>query len=151
MESVAPSTTQDSYAPLSPLSHSYSGSGPLITAADKPERDEYSQGGHHSTKSKRRPFLLIVLGLVILAIVVLAVILPVYFTVIKPKQRNASVNSPTASNTPPPGKNPSKGDDEPAPSVTTGGDGSIITAEDGSTFTYNNKFGGFCKCLEILD
>ena len=29
--------------------------------------------------------------------------------------------------------------------IITGGDGSTIHAADGSTFTYNNKFGGFCK------
>ena len=29
----------------------------------------------------------------------------------------------------------------------TGGDGSTIKAEDGTTFTYNNKFGGSCEFL----
>lgn len=29
--------------------------------------------------------------------------------------------------------------------IVSGGDGSAITTEDGSTFVYSNKFGGFCK------
>jgi hypothetical protein len=31
--------------------------------------------------------------------------------------------------------------------VVSGGDGSEITTEDGSTFVYSNEFGGFCKFL----
>ena len=33
----------------------------------------------------------------------------------------------------------------PQVAVTTGGDGSQVTKEDGTTFTYKNAFGGFCE------
>lgn len=84
------------------------------------------------SKSHRIALLLIVLAALI--IVIVAVVVPIYFIVIKPKTSAGSrlVNtSPTmtASATPTP--------------VVTGGDGSIITMEDGTTFTYSNKFGGY--------
>jgi hypothetical protein len=34
--------------------------------------------------------------------------------------------------------------------ATTGGDGSTITTSDGSTFTYTNKFGGFCTSFPVF-
>jgi hypothetical protein len=95
---------------------------------------------------------LISIGIAILAAVILAVILPVYFTVIKPKQQNNHVNSSSGSSGPgtenPAGEGPIGGgkDDPASPTgATSGGDGSTVIAEDGSTFTYENKFGGFCE------
>ena len=80
----------------------------------------------------------------LIAAVVLAVILPVYFTVIRPKN-----NTSTGGGNP----NPDGGDDggndsgtptPPSNGLTTGGDGSTITMENGTEFTYRNPFGGFC-------
>ncbi len=99
-------------------------------------------------RAKRRTWLFVVLALLGLIIVVLAVILPIVFTVIKPKnhkstsaQPSSSPQNPTASAAP-----TSSGGGSPKSAVAiTGGDGSTITASDGSTFTYSNSFGGICE------
>jgi len=99
-------------------------------------------------KAKRRPLLLILVGLVALIVVVLGVMLPVYFVVIKP--RNATSSQPTASGTNSTGGTGGGGTSQPPPSSTdaiTGGDGSTVKANDGTTFTYNNKLGGICELI----
>ncbi|THH27838.1 hypothetical protein EUX98_g6353 [Antrodiella citrinella] len=87
------------------------------------------------------------LGLIALVIVVaVAVVLPVYFVVIKPKHNNtaASGASSNGGGTTTPGNSSTSGGKGSGQSVLiTGGDGSTITTEDGSTFTYQNSFGGF--------
>ena len=42
------------------------------------------------------------------------------------------------------GGDPSHPTSQPKSAVVTGGDGSTITKEDGTTFTYHNPFGGYC-------
>lgn len=84
-------------------------------------------------KSHRRALLLIVLAALI--IIIVAIVVPIYFTVIKPKTNPGSravSSSPTQT----------AGSATPSQTV-TGGDGSIITMEDGTTFTYKNQFGGY--------
>ncbi|KAI0751685.1 glycoside hydrolase superfamily [Daedaleopsis nitida] len=87
-----------------------------------------------STPRRRRP--LIWLGIIAAAIVVivLAVVLPVYFTVIKKN----SGSSPGGGRSGGSASNP-----ESPTGAITGGDGSLIMMTDGTTFTYNNPFGGF--------
>lgn len=86
-------------------------------------------------KSKRG---LIIAGSILAAVIVLiAIVVPVYFVVIKPKSSNnsaANPSNPTSTST-------SNGKPASA-AVVTGGDGSTITTEDGTTFTYSNAFGG---------
>jgi glucan 1,3-beta-glucosidase len=69
------------------------------------------------------------------------IIVPVYFTVIKPKntssQSNISSNGNNGNNTSPEAPPP----DQPN-GKTTGGDGSIVFTANGN-FTYKNPFGGF--------
>lgn len=85
-----------------------------------------------------RPIFWIIL-VVAFIIVAAAVVVPVYFFVIK-HHSNLSSSPGTSSGTgPAPGKNP-----------TTGGNGSVITTSDGTTFTYINNFGGFCEFSSIL-
>ncbi|KAF8628480.1 hypothetical protein AX15_003991 [Amanita polypyramis BW_CC] len=88
-------------------------------------------------KSRRRILILGVLAALILLIA--AVVIPVYFLIIKPKtngsqQRDSLGPSSTKSGQ---GALPTK------TAIVTGGDGSTITMEDGTTFTYVNKFGGY--------
>ena len=103
-----------------------------------------------SPKSKRRSVVLVALLLAALALVIVAVIVPVYFTVIKPKLNLSSKSNSSGGGS---GSNPKSGGpggSTPSPvssNSTTGGDGSTIHAADGTTFTYHNPFGGFCKCL----
>ena len=87
----------------------------------------------------RRPIFWFAMAAAIV-VVVLAVILPVYFTVIKPKNNTSTGGG---------GNNGGKGggnSGKPKPStgLTTGGDGSTVTTNNGTTFTYHNPFGGFC-------
>lgn len=73
--------------------------------------------------NRRRVFflgaLLVLLGLVFIAG---AVVVPIYFEVIQPQNRASSLSSSAA---------------------ISGGTGSMITTESGSTFQYTNDFGGF--------
>lgn len=90
-------------------------------------------------RSSRTKWILVGAGVFIVALIV--IIVPVYFTVIKPKntssQSNISSSNEGDNNTtpvaPPPDETHGK---------TTGGDGSIITTANGN-FTYKNPFGGF--------
>ncbi|TFK19430.1 glycoside hydrolase [Coprinopsis marcescibilis] len=123
------------------------------TALGGINKDEVSlaEGGQATDpapkKSAKRNLLLIaLLSLVALIVVVLAVVLPVYFKVIKPRQQSGSREGQIGGSTEDPGETPV----EPTPTepVTpvvpiTGGDGSTITTENGTTFTYVNNFGGF--------
>jgi hypothetical protein len=73
---------------------------------------------------------------------VLAVVLPVYFTVIKPKNHSALSKGSGSSG---PAGTPSTGNPKSPTGATSGGDGSTVILDDGTKFTYNNKFGGYCE------
>jgi len=98
-------------------------------------------------KAKRRPLLLALLALALLALLVIAIVVPVYFTVIKPKNGTASVSNPgsgTSSHSAPSATSTSK----PTPSgAIFGGDGSTVKATNGTTFVYENKLGGICEYI----
>ncbi|RPD62162.1 glycoside hydrolase [Lentinus tigrinus ALCF2SS1-7] len=86
---------------------------------------------------RRRLFIWLGVGAAAIVVVVLAVILPVYFTVIK---KSSSSSGSGASGG---GSGGSSTNPESPTGATSGGDGSVITLSDGSSFTYSNKFGGF--------
>jgi len=93
-----------------------------------------------SRRPSRTKWILVGVGVFIVVLVV--IIVPVYFTVIKPKntssQSNVSApNENNENNTTPEAPPPDKSN-----SVTTGGDGSIVSTANGN-FTYKNPFGGF--------
>ncbi|KAF9258346.1 glycoside hydrolase [Marasmius fiardii PR-910] len=96
---------------------------------------------------KRRPLILALIALAVLAIIVLAIVLPVYFVVIKPRQNNDNTASASTGSTSGDAGNGSVGGGQGNPQspngATSGGDGSKIITEDGETFIYNNKFGGY--------
>lgn len=73
-------------------------------------------------------------------IVIAAIIVPVYFTVIKPKSA-AVVPSSSSSGSGP--ASPSSTSSTGSLALVTGGNGSKVTTEDGTTFIYTNPFGGF--------
>lgn len=119
-------------------------SAPLMLGADAS-----SAGLNEKVPTKRKSRKLLYLGIcaLLLVIVVLAVILPVYFTIIRPKHQSAS--SDIAANGPGKGSSSqpagSTGTTPPGSSqalAITGGDGTLITLADGSTLTYHNSFGG---------
>jgi glucan 1,3-beta-glucosidase len=94
-------------------------------------------------KSRKKVF---IIGAIIAAILVaLAILIPLYFTVIRKDDRvsegkggskNSESEDPKATSKPGDGDSKSR-------VVVTGGDGSIITMEDGTTFEYKNSFGGY--------
>ncbi|KAF8589506.1 glycoside hydrolase family 5 protein [Ramaria rubella] len=96
--------------------------------------------GRHSNNAKNRKLLVLLGGLLTFILVVLAVILPVYFLVIRPKQHHSTDNltSPAGSTS-----IPASGQIPGLAGAVTGGDGSLVTSSDGSTFTYHNPFGGY--------
>jgi len=116
--------------------------------ASKNESTTFKDQGETVTPvqpNRRRRWLLILAALLGLIVVVLAVILPVYFTVIKKKDgRDAGASDGLGaeqSDSQTSAGPTSTGSAEPA-FATSGGDGSTVTTEEGTTFTYNNAFGG---------
>jgi len=90
-------------------------------------------------RASRTKWILAGAGVFIVALIV--IIVPVYFTVIKPKNTSSqsSISSPNENS----GNTPAT--ETPPPEThgpTTGGDGSIVTTANGN-FTYKNPFGGF--------
>ncbi|KAK7471944.1 hypothetical protein VKT23_000050 [Stygiomarasmius scandens] len=121
-------------------------SAPLLSAAAKAESDFDNDRLPTGPGAKRRRIVLGAVGLAVLAVVVLAVVLPVYFTVIKPRQNNFNTSSSGGSGTGDAGSGTvGGGSGNPAsPSgATSGSDGSQVIMADGTEFTYQNKFGGF--------
>ncbi|KIJ51370.1 glycoside hydrolase family 5 protein [Sphaerobolus stellatus SS14] len=114
------------------------------------EKPAYTEKGLPRRKNRT----LVILGtLAAIVVVVLAVFLPVYFTIIKPRQNRNLSSSSSSSDTgsdsgsgssgsaQQPGSGGSTG--KPSSLAITGGDGSVVTASDGSTFKYQNSFGGY--------
>ncbi|KAJ7702289.1 glycoside hydrolase superfamily [Mycena rosella] len=101
-------------------------------------RDE-KRAAYASPKSRRRP---IIIGVIIVILLVAVVVVVLALTVFKKKSKSdssgGSSSSDTASNT-----SPSSGTTPSGKiALVSGGDGSAVTADDGSTFTYSNSFGG---------
>ena len=86
------------------------------------------------TRSKRRLIIWTALGC--LAILIAAVLVALYFTVWKKKGGSSSSSTSTS----PPAAKPSS--TPQAAVAVTGGDGSMVTTEDGTKFMYSNSFGG---------
>ncbi|KAI0644611.1 glycoside hydrolase, partial [Trametes meyenii] len=83
-------------------------------------------------------------AIVAVIIVAVAVVVPVYFTVIKPKHHTttSSASGSTSSGGTSGGSGGSTTGDASS-AIKIGGDGSTVTKDDGSTFIYNNTFGGY--------
>ena len=116
---------------------------PLVPETER-NLDESLEENVVGEKPERRRSLLTrpIFWFVVVAAIVavaLAVILPVYFTVIKPKN-NTSTGGGNGGN----GGGNGSGTPKPPGGLTTGGDGSTVTMDNGTEFTYHNPFGGFC-------
>jgi len=150
----------DSSKPLAPAAAPYrddpygaSASGFLAEkggANAYPPSSPPAEHGSVAGGKRRKPWVWVVAAAAIVAIVV-AVIVPVYFKVIK-KSNSSSSSSPDHSGGSSSGggssstgngaggaANPGLGQS----AAIMGGDGSTVTTETGSTFTYTNSFGGF--------
>ena len=149
---LQPPTPLTNLTPLQPSpreSLAPSGTAPLVPESEKNlegNADVVEFQPNNRKPLARRPIFWAVAAAAIVA-VILAVILPVYFTVIKPKN-NTSLGSGPGNNTQ--GNGTDNGGDNPEPppkppqGLITGGDGSTVTMENGTEFTYRNPFGGYC-------
>ncbi len=117
------------------------------TILPKDEHGEYGGRHHVAPAKKKRSFLFwLLISLAIFIVVVLAIILPIYFTVIKKNNNNnsnADSNTGHGNDTHTDGGNTGNGTTPRPVGAITGRDGSEVTLEDGSTFTYTNQFEGF--------
>ncbi|KAF8641449.1 hypothetical protein AX16_009962 [Volvariella volvacea WC 439] len=133
---------RDSYAASNPDNNAF------LPREDSSAQLRGEKGGEVATRSpakKSRRLLWLGVAALLLVVVVLVVVLPVYFRVVRPRQN--SDNSTAAPSTP---EDETPGDETPGAEepntperVVTGGDGSIVTTEDGTEFTYTNPFGGY--------
>lgn len=90
-------------------------------------------------KAKSRRIIILV-AVVILIVIAIAVFIPIYFVISKRSSRATDGSQPSSESE----AGPSATSTVPKQKVAvTGGDGSLITMEDGTTFTYRNPFGGF--------
>ncbi|KAJ8594245.1 glycoside hydrolase family 5 protein [Rhizopogon salebrosus TDB-379] len=132
-------TPRDSYA------QAPENSSPLVPEVEKRNNEAYGQESNGVSLSQKRSLfrrpLFWVIALIAVIIVVLAVVLPVYFVVIKP--HNSNYNGSTGGGSSGGGGSGSGSGNPASPAgYTTGGNGSLITTADGTTFTYLNPFGG---------
>ena len=138
---------------LTPLGASLRGSfAPSSNALLVPETEKgLEENAVDQPETRKSPFLKRVFWFALVAIavlVILAVVLPVYFTVIKPKNNTASgVSKNPDSSGPSPSPTSSSGNPKSPKGLTTGGDGSTVTMDNGTQFTYQNPFGGFCAYI----
>ena len=123
-----------------------SGTAPLVPESEKNLEGNVVEAQPANRRSLlKRPIFWFVVAAAVVA-VVLAVILPVYFTVIKPKN-NTSLGGSGNNTGGDGGSNPPS---KPPTDLTTGGDGSTVTMENGTQFTYRNPFGGFCAHIPLF-
>lgn len=101
---------------------------------------EEKRAAYTPPKAKSKRKVMIAAIIVALALIIAAVIVPLYFFVLKPSNRTSSSGkAATSSNVPTP-TSTSSGNGN---TRVTGGNGTLITMDDGTTFTYINSFGGY--------
>lgn len=93
------------------------------------------------SKATSKRTITIVAIIVALVLVIAAVVVPLYLFVLKPKNRTSVSGNASASGS---AANPASTSTSSGSNVrVTGGDGTVITMDDGTTFIYNNSFGGY--------
>lgn len=130
--------TSSLYALNDPISSSFrddSGAVPSSPVGQSRFLDE-KNAAYAPTHAKSRRGIFVLVVLIALILVIAAVIIPVYFTVIKPKT-NAARSGDSSSTKTAQSATPTQ------VAIVTGGDGSTVTMDDGTAFTYHNKFGGY--------
>jgi glucan 1,3-beta-glucosidase len=125
-------------------------STPDISGFNKPSSPYLSEkrAAYAAPRARSRKRALIIGGLVLAAVVIIAVVVAVYFAAIKPRHNGSGAASGGTAHD---GSSGSNTDTSASPSasstpvalVVTGGDGSKVTKDDGSTFTYQNPYGGY--------
>jgi hypothetical protein len=128
--------TSDSQSPLDPST---------VIAAPyddlSNEAVEFEPNVAKSTKGNKR--VRILLAALVALVVIVAVVLGVYFGVIRNNKKSSSATSAGGSSSSSSGAKPTGDTKGPTSAVVYGGDGTQVTTEQGNTFTYSNKFGGY--------
>lgn len=115
-----------------------------------PNKEAYSDPSTTNLESvmiKRRRRHYRRLCIIFSAILVLILVIAIPVSVKSKNQKQGHQNQDNAASTGTQTKTASGSKPTTAVDI-TGGDGSTIKTEDGTTFTYNNKFGGFCEFLK---
>lgn len=113
------------------------GAMPMSPIGTPPRYMEEKRAAYIPAKRSKRA---IILGSIVAAIfVIVAVVVALYFTVIKKHSDNDSTSSGAGGSTT---SAPGSSGTPTSNLVKSGGDGSKIPMDDGSTMTYSNKFGG---------
>ncbi len=105
---------------------------------------EEKRAAYAAPRSKRK--VIIAAGAAAAALLILAIVIPVYFAVVKPKNNTSSNNNDSSggsTNSAESSRPSATSTGKPTVAAVTGGDGSKVTTEDGSQFTYSNSFGGY--------
>jgi glucan 1,3-beta-glucosidase len=110
--------------------------GVVLDVPDKLEPD-FGATVPRSRSKRNNGFRFVFIIISALVLIILAVVLGVYFGVIRNKHTTTGSGGSPSSSSPDSGGSPSN-----SGSIIFG-DGSVVTTENGSTFTYNNKFGGY--------
>ncbi|KAF8171020.1 glycoside hydrolase superfamily [Mycena galopus ATCC 62051] len=136
--------TTDSIYNLNPGAQLYADGAyhdePGFSNADQPvRRGSGKRAAYTNPKSRRRKILLGLAALIVLLAVIAAVL---YFTVFKKKSSSSSGSSSAGDTSSSSSSSSGSSGSTPQVAIITGTDGSTIAAEDGSTFTYKNSFGG---------
>ncbi|KAH9050687.1 glycoside hydrolase [Lactarius hengduanensis] len=128
--------------PRSPEDDAFDGpSVPLDSISPQPRFLKEKQAIYATPTSKsRRRNVIILAALGGLILLIVAVIVPVYFLAIKPHSNKSSQSSPSSTTASP---SSTGSPSTPKTAVVTGGDGSTVTMDDGTTFIYRNSFGGY--------
>ena len=113
---------------------------PLSTLSSQPRFLSEKQAVYPSKPSKSRRNTIILSALGGLLLIIVAVVLPVYFLAIKHTSNKATSPQHSGTATAP---SPSGTKSPTSQNLITGGDGSTVTMEDGTTFIYHNPFGGY--------
>jgi glucan 1,3-beta-glucosidase len=148
-QTLQPDPAADSFSapyrddPRSPSEDVFDGPSVPMESFSQPRflKEKQALYASPTSKSRRRNVIVLAaLGGVILLIVVIVV--PVYFLAIKPHSNKSSSSSQSSHST---AASPSSTSSPSTPksAAVTGGDGSTVTMDDGTTFTYSNPFGGY--------
>ena len=112
---------------------------PVSSATGRTLEEKRAAYAPPRAKSTRKIMILAIIAA--LALIIAAVVIPVYFFVIKPSSHSNIAKATASSSAATPSTSASSGGNSNL--RVTGGNGSVVTTENGTTFIYQNPFGGY--------
>ena len=126
--------------PRSPGDDAYDQSVPLSTTPSPPRLLSEKEAAYAAPASRSRRKCILILAAIV-AVIVIAAAVAVPLATIKHHSNNSDAANPSSHSSSAGSAKPTASS-SPNKAIVTGGDGSVITMEDGTNFTYSNKFGG---------